>query len=323
MATGHYDKPYDPPAEPGKQQWEKKFPTSIIHAHDFKNVTPFIRKNVVIIGNGPSGWDISSQLKDVAKSVTMSLRGFTLPDGRMRIVSDGVTSKVLTISRYYPKARKIEFACGTMAHDVDYIIYCTGYEYDFSFIVKNRAGQELFPKGQKVERLYEHIFYTAEPTLAFIGLPKMTAAFTIAEAQSAYVARVFSNRLDRPTQQEVRTYFKTMSKECEEDNMSCQQYHTLAPSRDRDYINHLVSMALKARPFKHGTRGKPPPYWCHCMDSARHLSRDARAAHKAKGDVRHAFRSFKDLEIPLKAPCTGDHLTAIPAGCVACFIPHE
>lgn len=44
VATGHYDKPYDPPAEPGKQQWEKKFPTSIIHAHDFKNVTPFIRK---------------------------------------------------------------------------------------------------------------------------------------------------------------------------------------------------------------------------------------------------------------------------------------
>ena len=95
-----------------------------------------------------------------------------------------------------PATRSVTFKDGRTLY-VDHIIFCTGYQYDFSFIKKttNAGDRLLFEAGLRVSQVDEHMFYTGDPSLAFVGLPKKSAAFTVAEAQSAYIARMFAGRL--------------------------------------------------------------------------------------------------------------------------------
>lgn len=56
-ATGRYHRPYLPQI-PGLDQFEG----TVIHAHEYQGPEPFIGQRVMVIGNGPSGVDISIEI---------------------------------------------------------------------------------------------------------------------------------------------------------------------------------------------------------------------------------------------------------------------
>jgi hypothetical protein len=56
-ATGRFNSPYIPPI-PGLD----RFKGTLIHAHDYTSPQPFTGKRVMVVGNGPSGLDISVEI---------------------------------------------------------------------------------------------------------------------------------------------------------------------------------------------------------------------------------------------------------------------
>lgn len=206
-------------------------------------------------------------------------------------------------------------------HDVDVVVYCTGYQFNFPFVIKSLADQtRLFPPGFRVADLYEHMFYIPKPTLAFVGLPKMTATFIVAEAQSAVIARVFSGRLHLPEQAEMRNWNLQYFLRHRMMLRSDANYHTLSTrdGEDKDYVNALQRWAAQ-RGITHNI-GKPPPYWCNCLDSAKASLRELRQAFRQRGDRRHRYMTYASLGAVLSIPCSRVDRSQFPQGATSCFL---
>ena len=60
--------------------------------------------------------------------------------------------------------RCIEFKDGSVAHDVDIILFATGYNFSFPFLPRVEI------KNRRIQGLYEHIFNYRDPTLVFLGM---------------------------------------------------------------------------------------------------------------------------------------------------------
>jgi len=61
------------------------------------------------------------------------------------------------------------------------------------------AKGEIVTDGIRPHNLYQHIFYTHDPTLSFLSINFRIIPFTIAEVQSLAIANVWSNRLSLPS----------------------------------------------------------------------------------------------------------------------------
>jgi hypothetical protein len=68
------------------------------------------------------------------------------------------------ISYFDPETGAIHFADGSTAHDVDAVVFATGYDFSFPFL------PDLGPVHKRVPGLYKHVFKIDNPSLAFIGM---------------------------------------------------------------------------------------------------------------------------------------------------------
>lgn len=64
VCNGHYNDPFIPEI-PG----QNKFRGLRMHSHDYRTPEKFTGKNVLLMGLGPSGMDISAMISKVAKNV--------------------------------------------------------------------------------------------------------------------------------------------------------------------------------------------------------------------------------------------------------------
>ncbi|GFY76173.1 dimethylaniline monooxygenase 5 [Trichonephila inaurata madagascariensis] len=69
VCTGHMNRP-KMPTYPGQEQFKGR----ILHSHSLKGVSPYQRKNVVVVGMGCSGLDAAVETSNVAKQVYLSTR---------------------------------------------------------------------------------------------------------------------------------------------------------------------------------------------------------------------------------------------------------
>ena len=60
--------------------------------------------------------------------------------------------------------RCIEFKDGSVAHNVDIILFATGYNFSFPFL------PQVDIKNRRIQGLYQHVFSYQDPTLAFLGM---------------------------------------------------------------------------------------------------------------------------------------------------------
>lgn len=155
------------------------------------------------------------------------------------------------ISEFIPSTRSVVYADGTMDHDVDVVIFCTGYFYSFPFLKlgQNADGggagdsttasspgsassstsddgpsDDLRPQsqlppvitdGSHAAHLYQHILYTHDPSLAFISIPQRIVPFPVSEAQAAWTARIWSGRLAAPSFREMTAWEEDLiSRKC-------------------------------------------------------------------------------------------------------------
>ncbi|KAJ0357239.1 hypothetical protein COL154_010282 [Colletotrichum chrysophilum] len=142
-----------------------KFEGEAVHSRDFKEPNRYEGKNVLIMGVGATGVDTQSFLKKAnAKSIYLSHRGqyYLHPSFMSPRKLDGVEHRIPTFSndladnlrdgsvkavtgvKEITGPKSVTLTDGTVLDDIDAIVVCSGYHYDFSLI--KGAGNPTDPK---------------------------------------------------------------------------------------------------------------------------------------------------------------------------------
>ncbi|KAL4931342.1 uncharacterized protein BDV17DRAFT_297116 [Aspergillus undulatus] len=255
VANGHHNESHLP-AIPGLEEWNRMYPKSIIHSSLYRRVQSFTDENVIVVGQSTSGTDIANQVSQVSRQPLLISERTTKPSQ----TTTGATSP-----NHHPEItlldasnKSIHFANGHIEADVDNIIFGTGYHFSVLFF-KLPDTPPIVTTGARPHNLYKHVFYTANPTLAFIGTPLRIARFPFSQTQAAGTARVFAVRLGLPSSDETDRWVEWESSAL----TSGRGVNSLVFPLDADYINELyeISMgaALREGP-ENGGREKEPPY---------------------------------------------------------------
>lgn len=215
VANGHYRIPRFP-STPGLTAWldtKKAF-----HAVYYRNPADFGDAcTVLVVGAGPSGQDLCTDLLASGRTVVHSVTGAVREDmreGRLKV--RGRVAKYLD-----PQAGKVIFEDGSEESGIDCTVLATGYKIDFPFLTSETVRQALPPPVPPLPRalynsayhtfpLARHIFPLVDAdelpasSIAFIGLPVRVAPLPVLEAQMRAVLHVFAqpDALD-PTQEAI------------------------------------------------------------------------------------------------------------------------
>lgn len=187
----------------------------------------------------------------------------------------------------------MRFSDGRTEAGVDAVVFCTGYHYAFPFL-RSLTPEVVVRDGSHAAGLWEHVLYAADPTLAFLGIPQRIVPFPVAQAQSAAIARIWSDRMPAPTSVEMNEWVNKL-RLAKGDNKAI---HNLAFPADVDYINRLHDMCQRAktRPgLENDGAGKRPPYWGEDKAWTRERFPMIKLASRALGDRRHKIRTLKEL----------------------------
>lgn len=206
VCNGHYSvpqipaEPYSEPADgteyiPGLT--DGTFcPGVVRHSHYYRDAEKYRDLRVICLGAGPSGVDISLEIAEYArKPVYLSCRAVK------QMPSDSATEQygVLQVPRLVAVIgpRTVQLADGSILHDIDVIMLCTGYRYSFPFLTE-ACGISVTLQGRVVTPLYRHLIPVSRWTLPLIGIPYAVVPFPLFEFQARYVAAVFQGRVQLP-----------------------------------------------------------------------------------------------------------------------------
>ncbi|KAJ5981394.1 hypothetical protein N7522_013815 [Penicillium canescens] len=291
VASGHFTVPYLP-GTPGIEVWDASYPGTITHSKFYDSPETFRGKKVVVVGSSASGLDIGAQINEVSKGrVVVSQKS----ESYLAASSAGNQIICPEIVEFLPPAthnRGIKFADGHIEEQIDAIVFCTGYFYSFPFL--SSLNPPVVTHGWRTTNIFQQLFYTEHPTLAFPVLPQRVIPFPMAEAQAAVFSRVWSARLTLPPKNAMREW------EDVEINKKGdgKAFHILHFPADADYLNFLHDWAKKAnlRPgLSNDGQGKLGPWWGERERWMRALFPDIRRAFVKRGAERGEIRSLAEI----------------------------
>lgn len=237
IANGHFSKPYIPHV-PGLSIWPKQ---DIIHSRDFIDCSQYHDLNVLIVGNSHSGIDIATQVYTTANKVYIS-------GNNHKINQPFITIPI--IKKYdFNNNKSIILENNQIVSQIDKIIFCTGYEYDYPFL---KIYQDIITPFQ-IFNLYKQVFYINDVSLCFICLGKGIIPMPLSEIQSAIVARVFSGRIKLPNRDIMEQDYQ------QELHEKGDKIHDFGYPLDIEYYQQLLNI-LDANPHLK-TLGLVPRYW--------------------------------------------------------------
>ncbi|KAJ0118997.1 hypothetical protein J7T55_013232 [Diaporthe amygdali] len=276
VAVGVFDEPLIPSYE-GLSEWKKIRENSLSHAKEYRDPKTFKGKNVLIIGYQASGFDITNKITAyVSKlwiSSTQKIRHWKGKPSNVTLMTE--------ISCFIPETRTVHFTNGESISEVDQIILCTGYQYHQPFIKgDNNSEAPLFPTGNSISGLHEHVISIKQPSLAFVGLLRgAVPTFLVAQAQAAFISRVFAGRIRLSSLTEA------------------SPQHRMPYPKFMDYLlrlERLCEQADKGRTWQVGKAKIPAPRWTAELDLV--MTR--------RNEIRGAFLSTGGRDDPsLKLPC--------------------
>lgn len=252
-------------------------------------------QKVVVVGNSASGIDVSAQVATVSqKPVFVSEKTAAATATEERDWA-GMKPEII---EFMSETRSVRFADGSVEDNIDAVIFCTGYFYSYPFL----KGLEppVITDGAYARNLYQHVLYIDDPTLAFLGVPQRVVPLPISEAQSAWVARMWSDRLQTPDIAEMRDWEARTLRE----KGGSKFIHNLAFPKDVAYINFLHDSSLTAKKkagLDNDGVGKLPPYWGEEKAWVRERFPLIKIASRALGEKRHEVKTLEQLGFDFKA----------------------
>ncbi|KAK2407362.1 Flavin-binding monooxygenase family protein [Trifolium repens] len=205
-----------------------------MHSHNYRVPHSFKDQVVILIGLGPSSFDISRDIAEVAKEVHVAtkpnpvLKGMKLENVRNICFH--------TLIKCIYEDGLVAFEDGFSIY-ADAIIHCTGYKYHIPFLETNGI---VTIEDNRVGPLYKHVFPPSlAPWLSFIGLTYRETIFLVIELQAKWVARVLSGKVLLPTEEEMMESVKDIYRFMEENALPKRHTHSIRPFQ-ADYKGWLV-----------------------------------------------------------------------------------
>ncbi|SCV00005.1 LAME_0G06920g1_1 [Lachancea meyersii CBS 8951] len=229
IANGHFDIPYVPTDIPGLGEWRKEDPSSLLHSKEFQSSEPFRGQKVVVVGNGSSGSDIANQISSVAEHVFHSVTEIS----KANWDENPIVTPVTKISQLrVHENRTVELQNGELLHDIDCIVWATGYMYHIPFLGSYQdeilGTQHARNPVSRLHGLWRQIVFSEDPTLAFSLLCKNVVPFPVAESQACLIAKIFCGAVDVPL---MDSSARAMG--------NGKDYHSLVMPRDIEYCRDL------------------------------------------------------------------------------------
>ena len=170
VCNGHYTRPRVPDIA-GLEY----FSGQVIHSHNYRKPEDIEGRRIAIWGTAASGLDLAYETK--ADQVYWLGSLFNEPT-----LIDDVRSG-------YPSPSFIDvhgrIVCGGHSIEVDSLVFCTGYHYDFPFL----EDEPVQVGDGWVSPLYRDLIPPQLPTLGFIGLPFQIIPFPVFEIQAMWFSR--------------------------------------------------------------------------------------------------------------------------------------
>ncbi|KAG8909253.1 hypothetical protein FRC00_010447, partial [Tulasnella sp. 408] len=121
VANGHYNKPYEPNF-PGLREWGAVEGRDVMHSTWYREPSSYAGKRVLVIGGGPSGRDLSTEISQVALETYHSVKVFQrndVPNPKQRPAP----------VRFDAESNgKVIYSDGSVDEGIDVVILATGYE---------------------------------------------------------------------------------------------------------------------------------------------------------------------------------------------------
>ena len=249
VANGHYSSPRYPEI-PGLQDWLDSGKAS--HSVYYRNGQPYRDLTVLVIGNGPSGQDISTDVSTVAKTVYHSITGGIHED-------IGNIKQRGRVSRFQDHGNVI-FEDDSVSR-VDHAILATGYVLSFPFLPQLRqSSQPIVPplpthainSTYNIFPLARHVFPLQDDfpcdTIAFMGLPsREVAPWPIFEAQGRFIAKVFADppSMDREKEshQVIERFNQLRDTWGDDTTIIAKQWHRFIELEQFSYRRELLDFA--------------------------------------------------------------------------------
>lgn len=248
VSTGHFKQPYLPKKIPGYEDWDKHLPNSLLHSKNYQNPKLFKDKTVVVVGGSSSGSDILIQITSTAK-VPVIWSVYNPEKNNFPVNPDFTKKDVGVITNLDYQTRSATFANGETVKDIDYILFATGFKYDFNEFKPNALPPsfKLEKEGKVIKGLYKHLVVADNPTVFFTVLPKNIIPFKLAEVQTSFIIAVIEGRIP---QELIKADDETSLEE---------SLHAFETPANMEYSNSLYDLVKKYYPALF--QSFRPTYW--------------------------------------------------------------
>ena len=188
VCNGHYSVPVVP-AIPGIES----FTGQVIHSHNYRRPEDFKGSDVIILGGGASGTDISIELSGSASSVYLSHNNPPLPTLLPHNVHQVSGVKECLGGRVFLLHDDSRLEAGV-------ILLATGYHYTFPFLAPE-CGVTV--SQRRVQPLFKHLVNINRPSMCFVGIPIQICPFPQFDLQIRYFVKTISGQVDLPSKEEM------------------------------------------------------------------------------------------------------------------------
>ncbi|KAF8068865.1 hypothetical protein FPV67DRAFT_1094160 [Lyophyllum atratum] len=268
VCNGHHRIPRYPDT-PGLAQWLNSGRAS--HSAWYRRPEN-LGDRILVVGAGPSGLDISAEMRTVAGTVIHSVSGTPAEDfGNLR--------RRGRVARFGEDGH-VAFEDGTTEEEVSHCILATGYEFSFPFfsadILRSKAPplapplpSEMYNSTYSIFPLARHMFplQNAFPpsSLVFLGrILHRVAPFPVLEAQARAALHAFGNpgSLDpiRESVDVMARYEELSLRVGNDPSVIAKAWHRFEPLDQYDYRSALYNFVVRASgdsgPVRDGEEGK-------------------------------------------------------------------
>jgi len=222
VCNGHYHTPTFP-----KYKGADIFKGKQIHSHDYRCPDSFKDENVLVIGGGPSGFDLANEISKKANRVTLSHHLKEPPKTQFQSNVDQKTD----VS--YLQENIVVFRDGT-SQSYSVIFYCTGYKYTFPFLSVDCG---IICDDNFVRPLYKHCLSINRPSLGFVGLPFYVCATQMFDLQARFCLKFISKQKVLPSKEEMMKDFHDEINERTAKGLKKHQFHMMGPEQNKYYAD--------------------------------------------------------------------------------------
>lgn len=215
---------------------QRLFAGKQLHSHHYRSSKLFENENVLIIGGGPSGIDLTVEIGKVAQRVVWS-------NHVIESLGMKVPLKLPSNALEKPDVAKltengVEFVDGSF-EEFSAIVYATGYDYRYPFMSID-CGLSCHDKY--VQPLYKHCININRPTLAIIGLPYFAVANPMFDLQVRFFLTFLTKKKLLPTRDEM---LQDTAVEMNErfTRLKCNKAHFMGTEKHAQYYEELARLA--------------------------------------------------------------------------------